>query len=167
MSKRKVKCRYCEQFTTQGEAYKVVKKGKNEYYCNEEHYQNLIKRKNDRKDILRMCSEILEYNVTQDTYFLKSLKEVLETTKTENLRDYLKDNMIDLDMALAKDFKTLVFKVKYFFAIVKRGLIEYEEIKKIEEKNNKFKPNAIEQYNYKFKPRKRKVTWVDIIDGRK
>lgn len=164
MSGRRVKCRFCEQFTTQKEAFKVVVKGKNEYYCNEEHYKEAIETKENRKKFLEMSCELFDYNVATDTYFLKELKEASLSLPIKTMRYYLEDNMIDLDVALAKDFKTLIFKVKYFFAIIKRGVAEYEKIRKIES-NEKILTTNMEHYKYKFKPRRKKTTWVDIIKG--
>lgn len=165
MSNRKVKCRFCEQFTIQKDAFKVVVNGKNEYYCNESHYKEAKQYKEDRQKILEICCDIFDYNVSKDTYFLKELKDVLGCTKSDTLKYYLEDNIIDLDVALSKDFATMVFKIKYFFAIVKRGLAQYEKQKKIED-NEKILSSNIEIYSYKYKPRKQKKTWMEIIKER-
>ena len=60
MSNRKVKCRFCEQFTIQKDAFKVVVNGKNEYYCNENHYKEAKQYKEDRQKILEICCDIFD-----------------------------------------------------------------------------------------------------------
>lgn len=165
MSNRKVKCRHCEQFTIQKDAFKVVVNGKNEYYCNESHYKEAKQHKENKQKILELCSEIFEYNVSKDRYFLKELNDVLEDTESNILRDYIEENMIELDMALSKNFATIVFKIRYFFAVVKKNLMEYKQQKKAES-NEKIISRNIEIYNYKYKPRRQKRTWMDIIKER-
>lgn len=163
MSNRRVKCRFCDKFTIQKEAYKVSNNGKNEYYCNKEHYDQAVSNKENRAKVLDICDEIFEIKVSKDTFFLKELKVVTETTKLEVLADYLSENMIDLDVALSKDFKTLNFKIRYFFAIVRKNIQAFE----LEQKaDNKVEHYEVEHIKYKFKPRKRKITWTELIGGK-
>lgn len=165
MSNRKVKCRLCEQFTIQKNAFKVaINDKKNEYYCNEEHYIQAKANKENRLKVLSMCDDLFEIKVSTDTLFLKELKEVVESTKIEVLADYISENMIDLDVSMSKNFKTLNFKIKYFFAIIKKNIQTFEMEKKLDQKVEYYN---VEHINYKFKPRKRKITWVEVIGGRK
>ena len=163
MSNRKVKCRFCEQFTIQKEAFKVVVNDKNEYYCNEEHYKQAKSKKENRKKVLDMCDELFEIKVSRDTLFLKELKIVTEDIKIETLADYISENMVDLDVSMAKDFKTLNFKIKYFFEIIRKNIQAFENEQK---QDKKIEHYQVEHINYKFKPRKRKITWVELIGGK-
>ena len=163
MSNRRVKCRHCEEFTIQKEAFKVVINGKNEYYCNEEHYKQAKSIKENRVKVLTMCDDLFEINVSKDTFFLKELKLLTESTKIETVADYISDNMIDLDVSMSKNFKTLNFKIRYFFAIIRKNIQAFEQEKKADTKVEYYQ---VEHINYKFKPRKRKVTWVELIGGK-
>lgn len=166
MSKRKVICRFCGKQNEQRESFKVTIKNRNEYYCNEEHYEELLLSKKNREKVLEMCCEIFDCRIDKDTLFLKELKDVLEDSNIETLKICIEDNIIDLDVALSKEFKSIAYKIKYFFAIVKRNLIKAEEIQKATKNENILTTNN-EFYNYKFKPRKQKVTWLEKMNGGK
>lgn len=163
MSNRRVKCRHCEQFTIQKEAFKVVINDKNEYYCNEEHYKQAKSQKENRARVLDMCDDLFEIKVSKDTFFLKELKTMTEGTKIEIIADYISENMIDLDISMAKDFKTLNFKIRYFFAIIRKNIQTFENEQKLDKKVEHYQ---VEHINFKFKPRKRKITWVELMGGK-
>lgn len=167
MSNRKVKCRFCEQFAIQKNAFKVpLDNGKNDYYCNKEHYEMLEQFKRNKQEVLEMCSDIFDYDVSKDRFFLKELNDILKDADIDILKDILKENTIDIHMTLSsRAFATIIFKIKYFFAIVRKKAIEYKQQIKVEN-IEKLSSRNLEIYSYRYKPRKQKKTWIDIIKER-
>lgn len=168
MSKRKVKCKYCLNELLQCDAYGITnEKEKKEYFCNEDHY---IKRNNDKKNreiILNCCDEIFGLKVSMDKLFLKELKIFLETSKGEVVANYLKDNILELDMAMSdKNFNLLNYKIKYFFAIVRKNIDVYKKIADAEKKEELYSELEIIE-NVSFKPRHKKKTISEIIRSEK
>lgn len=158
MSNRLVKCKYCLQKNKQKNSYKYVENNKNIYFCNEKHYKIYYQNKEDRQRILEMCDDLFQLKVSRDTFFLKELKEYEHNYR--EVRYLLEDMMLDLDLSLSKHFNSLNFKIRYFFAIVKKEIDKYKF--KVKEENQKNTPLEICQVN--FKKRKRKKTILEIIE---
>lgn len=153
MSNRLVKCRLCESKNKQKDSYKHIDNGKNIYFCNEKHYKEFYDNKHTRQEILDRCNELFGIRISTDTFFLKELKEYENNYKA--LLWLLEDRFIDIDISLSKEFRTLNFKVKYFFAIVKKDITNY--IQQQKQKEVIYQPLEITYTNYKQKPKKKTI----------
>lgn len=161
MSNRLVKCRLCENKNKQKDSYKHIENGKNIYFCNEKHYKEFYERKEARKQILENCNQLFGIKVSTDTFFLKELKEYEGNYKA--LQWLLEDRFIDIDMSLSKEFRTLNFKIKYFFAIVKKDITNYINEQKLQ--SVVYQPLEITDTNYKQKQKKKTI--LEIIKENK
>lgn len=161
MSNRLVKCRLCEQKNKQKDSYKHIEKDKNIYFCNKKHYKEFYEKKESRRKILEICDELFGTKVSTDTFFLRELKEYENNYKA--LQWLLEDRFIDIDISLSKDFRTLNFKIKYFFAIIKKDITNYINQQKINEVI--YQPLEVVEINYKQVTRKKTI--MEIIKENK
>lgn len=158
MSNRLVKCKKCGEKNKQKDSYKHIHNGKNEYFCSEQHFKIYYEDKENRKQILDMCDDLFQLKVSKDTFFLKELKEYQNHYK--ELKYLLEDMMLDLDVSLSKNFNSLNFKIRYFFAIVKKEIDKYKY--KVKQENVKYKDLEITNTNYKCKNKKKTI--LEIIE---
>lgn len=157
MSNRLVKCRLCELKNKQKDSYQHIENGKNVYFCNEKHYKEFYDRKHTRQEILTKCNELFGIKVSTDTFFLKELKEYEGNYKA--LLWLLEDRFIDIDLSLSKEFRTLNFKIKYFFAIVKKDITNYIE----QQKQSQVVYHELEITSTNYKQKKRRKTILEIL----
>ena len=55
---RKVKCKICKKQLTTDTSFKVVRNGKNEYYCSVEEYENMLKEKAIKDECMELVAEV-------------------------------------------------------------------------------------------------------------
>lgn len=159
----KAKCKKCGKSLDTKNAFKVIIKGKNTYYCNEQEWNELEKEKELKKAISSKSLEILggAYNTVLN-------KEIAVWCNMRNLDvvySCLIDNEDNINNILRrKNFDSDYGKVRYFSAIIKNIL---SSCKPIEEDIRK-KCN-VELYESKYKPMPRRKCLSDydkvILDG--
>lgn len=157
MSNRIVKCRLCELKIKQKDSYKYTENGKNIYFCNDTHYKEFYERKNTRQQIINLCNNLFGIKVSTDTLFLKELKEYEKYYKA--LLFLLQDKADYLSNSLSKEFRTLNYKIKYFFAIIKKDITNYID----KQKQSEIKYPVIEMSTTNYKQRKHKKTILEIL----
>ena len=115
------KCKVCGAKLDTKIAYKVVRKNKNEYYCNEQEYLEHVKATALSKNIIELSCDIcggdwLYPLVTKEINIIKT------PTNAQQMYDYLKYNKEYIMTQLCrKSFSTDYALVRYFIAIVRNN----------------------------------------------
>jgi len=151
-----VKCKICSQKVDRDDAYKVEVSGKNNYYCNENEYKNLIQQKQDKDNVYTEINDIFGRKITNTAIF-KEITEISKIYTYERILAYLKFNNTYLGSVMAKDFSSEYAQIRYFSAILKNSLSDF----KIE--NNLYdKEIVIDIPKDNFKQKKQKKTLADF-----
>ena len=144
-----VACKICGKKIDRDTAYKV-KCGKiNKYYCNEQEYQEVSKKKKLKDDIYSLIFEII--GNTKNTALFKEVKLWLEVADYEKIRAFLIDKKDTIIWSLNhKNFPSEYSRIRYFSAIVKNSINDFEMPENIV-------PSAEpEFYESKFAPKRRR-----------
>ena len=123
------KCAFCGKELKKKEAY-VVNAGKiNKYYCNYEH--SIAVKPRDR--MYDLINEIFGYKVL-NTVLFKECDEVGKVQTYEKVVSYLQENKQYLEQVMTREFANEYNKIRYFSAILKNSLVDYQMPKKEVEK---------------------------------
>lgn len=106
-------------------AYRVVVKGANHYYCNEQEYNEIQKRKQSKDNTFLCINNIFGYKVTSTVLF-KEINGLHDTYTYEKIFSYLQDNHQYLQQVMEKDFISEYAKIRYFSAILKNNLADFK-----------------------------------------
>lgn len=106
-------------------AYRVVVKGVNHYYCNEQEYNKIQKRKQSKDNTFLCINDIFGYKVTSTVLF-KEINGLHDTYTYEKIFSYLQDNHQYLQQVMEKDFISEYAKIRYFSAILKNNLADFK-----------------------------------------
>ena len=125
-----VKCRCCGNPVDKNLAYKIERGKTNYYYCSEQEYIKMTTDKARMKEleckIFDIVNEIFEYKVT-NTILFKELKEIKQNSSLEKIYAYLDENKNDIVKYMSqKVFTNEYNKIRYFSAIIKNNIIDYE-----------------------------------------
>lgn len=120
-----VKCRGCSNKIERDLAYRVVVKGANHYYCNEQEYNEIQKRKQSKDNTFLCINNIFGYKVTSTVLF-KEINGLHDTYTYEKIFSYLQDNHQYLQQVMEKDFISEYAKIRYFSAILKNNLADFK-----------------------------------------
>lgn len=119
---RKCKCKKCKQELTTDKAYKVIINGKNQYYCNKEEYDNIIKEKEARQHCLEEIASYMRLKFA--TPFIQK-----EVNKLKEYYDYIviersfKDNEKSINWFLDNNENSSEFgKCRYVFTIISNNI---------------------------------------------
>lgn len=143
--------------------YRVIRSGKNEYYCSEKIYLKLENDKVLRKECLELLNQIFG-KVMINTQVQKELTEISKAHEFSKIKMYLEDNVCDLASSLNKTFNSEYAEIRYLMTIIKNSIGDYKPQKKIEVKQE-VTGNAIEyipKSNFNKKDNKKK-TMLDIL----
>lgn len=151
-----VKCRVCSNKIERNDAFKVVVKGKNEYYCNEKEYQQKLKQIADRENTINIINEIFGYEITNSA-LNKELKEISVSHSFEKIYSYIYDNRSMLERSLSKDFSSEYGKIRYFSTIIKNNIVDYN----IDDEPY-ITDNEYEVLDIKYKPKKKRRAMCDL-----
>ena len=158
-----VKCKICGTKIERNDAYKVVVKGKNEYYCNEKEYQKKLKQAADRVNTINIINEIFGYEITNSA-LNKELKEISTNHSFEKIYSYIYDNRQMLQRSLSKDFSSEYGKIRYFSTIIKNNIVDY-----VMNDEPYITENEYEVLDIKYKQKKKRRAMCDIerelLDG--
>lgn len=152
-----VKCKACSNKIDRDTAFKLVVKGKNNYYCNVEEYEKIKFENESRFKVIDMCFEIV--GKTTNTTLMKEITEIAKVHGYGKLRNYMEDNLIELDATISSgSFVHEYAKIRYFMAIVKNSIGDYKET---------IENTEVHDYDYveevKYTPTKKK-SFTDFID---
>lgn len=141
-------------------AYKVVINNKNQYYCNEQEYINIQNTKKIKDDTYNSINEVFGYKVVNTAIF-KEINELLETTDYQTITSLIISKSKYLSNILAKDFNSEYGKIRYFIAIIKNGLKDFQ----IQNKTEVIKQFDNEVFEPKYKPKARKKSLSEYEEG--
>jgi len=120
-----VKCKICGNKADRNEAYKVVVDGKNHYYCNKNEYNEWRKKKDIKDRVYNLIYEIFDRKVT-NTILYKEIGELADVYTYEKILAYLTDNENYLTSAIKKSFVSEYAQIRYFTAILKNSLTDFQ-----------------------------------------
>lgn len=181
-----VKCRKCGNKIDRNDAFKVVVDNKNVYYCNEKEYeehvkekqkiererfikkkeQQLLKQKKEKEKIIReriydSITRIFGY-LPKNTALYKEMNELIVCFGYELIDDYLKEREDYLyDTIQNKNFESEYGKIRYFSAILKNTLVDFEN-KRQEKKEESAKVYDINVVKMKFKRKQKRKSLEEI-----
>lgn len=154
-----VKCRYCGNKIDKNNAFKVIIKGKNNYYCNEKEYKKIEEEKANKIKIYEVIDEIFGYKVI-NTAMTKEISSIAKDETYTRVLNYVLENKQFLEKIMNKNFTNEYGKIRYFSTIIKNNIADYKEIKK-EENNYSFN---IETVKTIYKPKKHKKTLHEYLE---
>ena len=129
-----VKCRICGNKKEKLEAYKVVINNKNNYYCNETEYREWASKKEIKDNTYNLIYDIFERKVT-NTILFKEVGELSNIYTYEKIFAYLKENEAYLSSVMKKGFSSEYAQIRYFTAILKNSLADFQYKKEVQIKN--------------------------------
>ena len=151
----KAKCKYCGKNIDTKVAYKVAIGKVNRYFCNEEEYNIVHEMQRVKDDTYNLVYEIFGRKVT-NTILYKETNEVSLVYSYKKIKLYLEQNMTYLSNLMQnKSFKNEYAQIRYFSAILKNSLTDFEYEKKV--KSNKVVEIDMPEYTFKRKPSKRSL----------
>jgi YHS domain-containing protein len=165
-----VKCKSCGTKIERDTAYKVVLKDKNSYYCNEQEYLNYKQDLKNKDDVYMEIDNIFNKKIT-NTVLFKEVGELSKIYTYETILLYLQQNEQYLINVLNKSFVSEYAQIRYFTAILKNSLSDFERLQKETRKIEIKKIVEIDTqniYNNNYKPQQRKKTLAKIeleMDG--
>lgn len=145
---RKVKCKITGEYGFDTDFFKIINdKGKNEYYKTEEIYNQYIKNKKDRENLLKFIADaILDYGEGQvlPTILLKKIKELNLFYPYEVIQETFKVKEKDLNYWMNKEdkFQTDYQKCSYMMAIIKNTINDIYKKWKCEQNVHKIENNT-------------------------
>lgn len=120
-----VKCRICGGKVDRNDAYKVVIDGKNHYYCNESEYSEWTKKKDKKDKTYNLIYKIFDRKVP-NTILYKEIVELADIYTFEKILAYLVDNESYLSSVMMKSFTNEYAQIRYFTAILKNSLTDFQ-----------------------------------------
>lgn len=121
-----------------------------------------INNKKQMKDnTYNLIYEIFGYKVTHTTLY-KEIGELSNTYKYENILDYLEENKSYLKSAMNKRFVNEYAKIRYFTAILKNSLVDFQ--RNVPEIKTLFEAD-IPKSNYKQRKRKKTIAEYEAEAG--
>lgn len=152
-----VKCKICKNKVERNDAYKVVVKDKNHYYCNVEEYVKWNEENESRRKVIDFAFEVI--GETTNTSLMKDLSQIAKVHTYIKMINYMESNVEEIVNAMNKHFETEYGKIRYFTAIIKNSIGDFKEKK--EETEEIYDLDVIEEV--KYTPTKKK-SFSDFID---
>ena len=158
----KVKCKICGTLVERESAYKIVKNGKNLYYCSEQEYIEYTRKQEEVSYQKSRMYELIEYFIgkTTNTALFKEISIWLTVADYDKICSYLTENKTYLTSAMNKAFSSEYAKIRYFSAIVKNSIGDYKP-----QKTEPVKQVETEFYETNYKPKQRRKCLADYEDG--
>lgn len=120
-----VKCRICGSKVEKSAAYKITVDGKNNYYCNKQEYNNWTLKKKTRDNVYNLIYDIFGRKIT-NTVLYKEIDELGNIYEFDKILAYLQENYEYICMVLEKNFNSEYAKIRYFTAILKNNLADFD-----------------------------------------
>lgn len=151
-------CKGCKNKIERNEAFKIVVKNKNTYYCSVTEYETINIEKESKNKAIDLVFEII--GETTNTAIFKELADIAKVHTYAKLFKFIEGNMIDLDAALSRnDFVHEYAKIRYFSAIIKNQIGDFKE--EIENTDVNDYVDVVEEV--KYVPTKKK-SFADFIN---
>lgn len=152
-----VKCKICKNKVERNDAYKVVVKDKNHYYCNVDEYVKWNEENESRRKVIDFAFEVI--GETTNTSLMKDLSQIAKVHTYIKMINYMESNVEEIVNAMNKHFETEYGKIRYFTAIIKNSIGDFKMKK--EETEEIYNLDVIEEV--KYTPTKKK-SFSDFID---
>ena len=146
---RKVKCKICKKQLTTDTSFKVVRNGKNEYYCSEEEYNELLKEKEERNKCLELISSVFGIEFCPPMV-VKELNNIAKHYNYETIIDTFNDVEVKNTVGWFLDNNGFNFgTVRYVFTIIENNIDKIfkqrkKELEQIEKMLNGSAKNTID-----------------------
>ena len=166
-NRKRKKCKYCGKSMYSDTAYVHTSyDDKKVFYCSEEHYKLFVKVREIKYNIATSCNCIFDTRISNYPLYKKKINEIEGNGELDTADKYIKENILELSMALElKGFTRIDYKIIYFFEIVRRGIEQYNELIKIAEKSEKLEREMEIIEEVKFVPRKKRRNIMDVVDS--
>lgn len=127
------KCKYDSKQLDTKDAFKIVIKDKNTYWCSEECY-NLYLQEQERQakikaeydEIFETIKEIFGYEFNGHSLLQRELKAWEKLTTRQKIILYLKENKTWLSTVMSKEFNGDYNRIKYFSAVISSRLHDFK-----------------------------------------
>ena len=125
----KCKCRICGTPHNTEDAYKIVVNNKSQYYCSQAEYEEDLERKKkaqeDKDKVYNLICDMFGYQIQNSQFFAEwTLWNKLKSN--EIIYKYLRENEDFLCRVCDKSFNSEYQKIRYFSAILKNSLRDFE-----------------------------------------
>ena len=153
----KCKCRICGTPHNTEDAYKIVVNNKSQYYCSQAEYEEDLERKKkaqeDKDKVYNLICDMFGYQIQNSQFFAEwTLWNKLKSN--DIIYKYLRENEDYLCRVCDKSFNSEYQKIRYFSAILKNSLRDFESKVEVVEQ-----PKVVveEHYETKYKPKTRQA----------
>jgi hypothetical protein len=151
-------CKGCKNKIERNDAFKVVVKNKNTYYCSAKEYETINIEKESKNKSIDLAFQII--GETTNTALFKELTEIAKVHTYYKLFKFLEENTIELDSAISGNtFVHEYAKIRYFSAIIKNQIGDFKE--KIENTEVNDYVDIVEEVKYTTTKKK---SFADFID---
>ena len=144
---RKCKCKKCGEQLTTDIAFKVVYKGKNHYYCNENEYNKLQIQKAKKTETMTYIFDMFGYNRDQllPPVMIKKINTLAKTYDYNIIKDTFESNKKTLLYwwTLENKFDNEYGKVSYIMRIVENNINDIYESEKVKRRQNEVSKSKI------------------------
>ena len=162
----KCKCRICGTPHNTEDAYKIVVNNKNQYYCSQAEFEEDLERKKkaqeDKDKVYNLICDMFGYQIQNSQFFAEwTLWNKLKSN--EIIYKYLRENEDYLCRVCDKSFNSEYQKIRYFSAILKNSLRDFESKVEVVEQPKV----VVEEVMYDFTPsttRNRRRGLADLED---
>jgi hypothetical protein len=129
-----VTCKGCKTKIDRDNAFKVVVNGKNNYYCDQLEYENIMLEKESRVKVINLSYEII--GQTTNTFLMKELGDIAKVHTYMKMSKFLGNYLNEFKKILSRDFPNEYAKIRYFAAVIKNKIGDYKEVIENTEVNN-------------------------------
>lgn len=152
-----VTCKKCKAKIDRDGAYKVIVKNKNNYYCSQSEYDNMVLENESRLKAIDLSFELI--GNTTNTALLKELSEIAKVHSYQKIKRYLESEFDYINKSMRKNFVNEYAKIRYFVAIIKNQIGDFM----INEKTAETLSYIDIVEDVKYSPTKRK-SFNELID---
>lgn len=153
-----VKCRGCGNKVERNEAFKIVVKDKNHYYCNAVEFEQINIEKESRLKVIDLVFEII--GETTNTSVFKELTDISKIHGYKKMLSYMESNMDYINKAMLTCAGSKEYgRIRYLMAIIKNELGDYVET--IDKEDEVVEVDFVE--NVVYTPTKKK-SFTDYLD---
>lgn len=122
------KCKLCAKTLNTKTAYKVVEKGRNIYYCSYDHYEQFLKNKSSRINLINLIYDLLDIKFKDGGSFINTrLKELNDSYSYEQIYKVTDEMSLDIQFAIDK-LTNNAHKINYMFAMIKNKLFTLDDV---------------------------------------
>lgn len=153
-----VKCKGCHTKIERNDAFKVVVKGKNHYYCNATEYENINIERESKNKVIDLAFELI--GKTTNTSLFKELTDIAKIHTYRKMLSFMEQNYYELDSLISGNnpYVHEYAKIRYFSALIKNQIGDFTE--KVEDAEV-YDLDIVEEV--KYTPTKKK-SFTDFID---